>query len=278
MKSKIKKSMIIIIAIVSLLIIVFIAGSINLSSRFHQQVKTLFSLSENISANAFSYTQLEGLPAPVQRYFKHVLKEGQPYISYISLKHDGQFKTGLDKDWIDIKGEQYFTAQKPGFIWKGATAMFTARDMYIADQGRLVVLLFNVFKVADGKGENFNEGELQRWLGENVWFPTNLLPGEHISWTAINDSVAQLSFNYKGIAFAYRVNFNGAGEIASMETTRFMEKGVRETWIITLNEYKVFSGVLVPTVCEVLWRLKKGDYRYAKFHVKEIVYDVPKVL
>jgi hypothetical protein len=278
MKSKIKKSMIIIIAIASLLIIVFIAGTINLSNRFHQQVKTLFSLSQNISASKYSYAQLAGLPAPVQRYFKHVLKEGQPYISYVSLKHDGQFKTGLDKGWINIKGEQYFTTQKPGFIWKGTTSMFTARDMYIADEGRLVVLLLNVFKVADGKGANFNEGELQRWLGENVWFPTNLLPGEYISWTAINDSVAQLSFNYKDIAFAYRVSFNAAGEIATMETTRFMEAGVLETWIITLNDYKAFNGIIVPTECEVLWRLKRGDYPYARFHVKEIVYDVPKAL
>lgn len=267
--------MIIIIAIVSLLIIVFIAGTISLSRRFHQQVKTLFSLSQNISASTFSYPQLDGLPAPVQRYFKHVLKEGQAYVSYVSLKHDGQFKTGLEKGWIDIKGEQYFTAQKPGFIWKGTTSMFTARDMYIADQGRLVVLLFNVFKVADGKGVNFNEGELQRWLGENVWFPTNLLPGEHISWAAINDSAAQLSFSYKGIAFAYRVSFNAADEIATMETTRFMEAGVRETWIIRLNDYKAFNGILVPTVCEVLWRLKKGDYPYARFHVREIMYDEP---
>ncbi len=39
---------------------------------------------------------------------------------------------------FNIKGEQYATTEKPGFIWKGATSMFIASDMYIADKGRLV--------------------------------------------------------------------------------------------------------------------------------------------
>ena len=39
---------------------------------------------------------------------------------------------------FNIQGEQYVTTEKLGFIWKGATSMFIARDMYIADKGRLV--------------------------------------------------------------------------------------------------------------------------------------------
>ena len=89
----------------------------------------------------------------MQRYFKYVLKERQPYISYAGITHDAQFKTGLDKDWINIKGEQYATTEKPGFIWKGTTSMFTPRDMFIADKGRLVISLFSLYNVVDAKGE-----------------------------------------------------------------------------------------------------------------------------
>jgi len=74
----------------------------------------------------------------------------------------------LDKDWITIKGEQYATTEKPGFIWKGTTAMFTARDMYIADKGRLAVSLLSLIKVVNAKGEQYNQAELLRWLGESV--------------------------------------------------------------------------------------------------------------
>ena len=103
--------------VLGLLAVAAIVGRVSLSIQFHKEVKTLFASSKNISNKTFEYTALFGLPEPVQRYFKHVIKNGQPYISYVRLKHSGQFKTDLKKDWVPIKGEQYFTAEKPGFIF-----------------------------------------------------------------------------------------------------------------------------------------------------------------
>ena len=124
--------MIIILSIFGLIILTLIIGRINLSVQFSKEVKELFTQSENISGKIFQQNQIAELPEPVKRYFNHVLKDGQPYINFARIKHDGQFKTGFDKDWINIKGEQYATTEIPGFIWKGTTSMFIARDMYIA--------------------------------------------------------------------------------------------------------------------------------------------------
>ncbi|HHE39097.1 MAG TPA: hypothetical protein ENL20_11095, partial [Candidatus Cloacimonetes bacterium] len=158
--------MTILLSIISIIVIAILTGKIILSNQHNKEVAELFSLSGDISNRTFSYEQLDGLPEPVQRYFKHVLKDGQPYISCVRLIHNGQFKTDPKKDWINIKGEQYFTTEKPGFIWEGKTAMFTAHDMYLANKGRLVVTLLSLFKIVDGQGESFNQGELLRWLGE----------------------------------------------------------------------------------------------------------------
>jgi hypothetical protein len=267
--------MIIILSILALIIIILVIGKINLSVRFANEVKELFDHSKNISERKFSYEQLIGLPEPVQRYFKQVLKEGQPYISYVRLKHDGQFKTGVGKDWIKIKGEQYFTTEKPGFIWKGTTSMMTARDKYIGDKGRLVVSLLSLVNVVNAKGEKYNEGELQRWLSEGVWFPTNLFPNEYLQWAPIDSLSAKLTFNYKDISIFYIVTFNEAGEITQMETKRYMTEKNKETWIGKFNDCKELNGILVPTSIEAIYRLEKGDFSYAKFTVKEIEYDQP---
>lgn len=270
--------MIIILSIFALLIITLIIGKINLSIQFNKEVKELFSQSKNISKKTFSYEQLSGLPEPVQRYFKHVLKHGQPYISYAGITHDGQFKAGADKDWVNIQGEQYVTTEKPGFIWKGKTSMFTARDMYIADQGRLVVSLFSLIKVVDGKGEQYNQGELLRWLGESVMYPTNLLPGERLQWSSIDARSAKFTFNYNELSLFYIVTFNDVGEITQLETRRYMDKKNLETWIIKVADYKAMNNVLLPTTFEVLWRLEKGDFSYAKFNVKKVEYNKPEKL
>jgi len=267
--------MIIAITIAALLILTLIIGKVNLSIRFHKQVKELFAHSKDISDKKFSYQQLTGLPQPVQRYFKHVLKDGQPYISYASLTHDGQFKTGENNGWVNIKGEQYFTAEKPGFIWKGTTAMFTARDMYINNKGRLIVSLFSLYNILDGTGEKYNQGELLRWLAENVWFPTNLLPGKNLLWTAIDNLSAKLTFNYNGLSLFYIVTFNDTGEITRVETQRYMGEENLETWIGEFTDYREMNGVVVPTTIEAIWKLEKGDLSYARFHVKKIVYNKP---
>src|ERR1700730_14213210 len=113
-----KNFMIIIVSCIGFLVIILILGRINLSVKFSKEVKELFAQSKNISDKSFFQQQLYDLPEPAQRYFKHVLKAGQPYISYARITHKGQFKTGFDKGWIGINGEQYATTQKPGFIWK----------------------------------------------------------------------------------------------------------------------------------------------------------------
>lgn len=94
---KLKKYMVYILSLIAIVVITLIVGKINLSIWFNKEVKQLFSQSKNISDKTFSYRQLAGLPEPVQRYFKHVLKEGQPNISYVRLKHNGKFKTSLKK-------------------------------------------------------------------------------------------------------------------------------------------------------------------------------------
>lgn len=275
MPQQIRRPMTIILIILGLVIIALIIGRVISSIQFNKEVKTLFSLSGNLSNKTFCYSQLKDLPEPVRRYFKHVMKEGQPYISYVRLKHNGQFKAGPNKDWVPIEGEQYFTTEKPGFVWKGSTAMVTARDMYIFNKGRLVITIFSLLKIADGKGEKYDQGELLRWIAESVWFPTNLLPNESLHWNPIDNQTAQLTFNYNGLSLSYVVVFNNIGEITQVQTKRYMGEASLETWVGKVSHYKELNGILVPTEIEAIYRLEKGDYSYAKFNVKTIEYNKP---
>ncbi|MEO7988944.1 MAG: DUF6544 family protein [Chryseolinea sp.] len=267
--------MIIIQSALGLIILMLVAGKVILSMLFRKEVEQLFSESQDVSAKTFQHTQLAGLPEPVRNYFKHVLKEGQPYIGYARITHNGEFKTGLDKRWINIKGEQYATTERPGFIWKGKTSLFTARDMYIAGKGRLVVSLFSLYNMVDAKGEAYNQGELLRWLGESVLYPTNLLRSEKLQWVAINSQMAKLNFRHNGLSLFFIITFNELGEIIEMETKRYMDKTKLETWIIKCDQYKEMNQVLVPTHFEVLWRLEKGDFSYAKFKITRVEYNIP---
>jgi hypothetical protein len=264
--------MIILLSVVSLILMVLIIGRIHLSLKFGGEVKELFSQSKSISDQRYHKTQIDGLPEPVQWYFNHTLKDGQPYISYARIKHVGQFKTGIDKNWINITGEQYATTEKPGFIWKGTTSMFVARDMYLSNKGRLVVLLLSLIKVVDAQGAQYDQGELLRWLGESVLYPTNFLPGERLQWLPIDAQTANLTYNYNGLSLFFKMTFNHLGEITQMETKRYMDEKRLETWVIKASNYKDLNNVRIPTDFDVLWRLDKTDFSYAKFIITEVEY------
>ena len=201
----------IILSFMVLLLTAVITGKAVQNQKFKRESNLLLAHTKDISAKLFHYDQLAGLPLSVQRYFKLVLQDGQPYISNVSFKHNGQFKTGLDKGWINITGEHFATMERPGFIWKGTTAMFTALDMYIEDKGRLVVSLFSLYNIVDAKGENYNQGELLRWLGESVLYPTSLLPSDRLKWSTIDAQHAKLIFIYNRMSLPFTITFNEAG-------------------------------------------------------------------
>jgi len=261
------------LCILAAIVILFLIGKIGLSRQFDKEVKELFAMSKDRSAVPFSYDSISALPAPVQRYFKHVLKEGQPSISSVRLRHDGQFKPSMKSGWVDIQGEQYFTADPPGFVWKGKTPLFTARDMYLSGKGKIVVSLLSLVTILRGEGPNYDQGELLRWLGESAWFPTNLLPGRHLKWAPIDDRTAELSFNYNGLSLSYIVRFSENDEIAEVETQRYMGEENLETWIGRFFDYAEVEGVIIPTRIEAVWMLEEGEHSYARFNVQEIEFD-----
>lgn len=266
--------MTIILLVSVLLVTMYIFGNINLSAKFGKQVKELFTQSKSLS-QSFNKSQLDTLPEPVQRYFNHVLKNGQPYISYVRIKHIGKFKAGLNKGWMNIKGEQYATTEKPGFLWKGTTSFFVARDMYIADEGKLIVSLLSLFKVVNAKGEQYNQGELLRWLGEGVMYPTIFLPNDRLKWLPIDNETARLTYDYNGLSLFFDITFDEMGLITQMQTKRYMNEAKLETWVIKLSNYREINNIVIPTEFDVLWRLEEGDFSYAQFIITDIEYDKP---
>ncbi|MCD4798587.1 MAG: hypothetical protein K8R19_06205 [Methanosarcinales archaeon] len=84
-----------------------IMGDKMMKSEFDKDIEKLFADSEHIFGKVYTSNQIKDLPIPVQRYFKYALKENQPYVSYVRLQHDGEFKAS--KNWVYIEGEEYFT-------------------------------------------------------------------------------------------------------------------------------------------------------------------------
>jgi hypothetical protein len=56
------------------------------------------------------------LPEPVRRYLRYAIPAGAPAIRTVYLRHEGFFRTKPNAPWLPIRGEQYFTVGRPGFV------------------------------------------------------------------------------------------------------------------------------------------------------------------
>ena len=83
--------------------------------------------------------ELEGLPAPVQRSFREVLKDGQPLIAASTFELAGTINmlgTG-GEEWQPFTSAQTALTHPPCFLWNGRVAMPAGlvahvHDSYIA--------------------------------------------------------------------------------------------------------------------------------------------------
>ncbi|UOQ96505.1 hypothetical protein MUN81_14795 [Hymenobacter sp. 5317J-9] len=244
--------------------------------RLRADVARLFAESADVAGQVHHEARLVGLPAPVKRYFRHVLRDGQPYLRGLRLRHNGQFKTEIDKDWVAIEGEEYMRASPAGFIWQGATSLFTARDEYTDGHGCLSVRLLGAVPLLRGEGPAYDQGELLRWLGESAWMPTALLPGPELAWVDVDDHSARLLCRHDGQEAAYLVRFNEYDEIAECEALRHRGDGPPEPWLGRFSAYRDWHGVCVPTVLEASWVVGGRRRPYARFVVQDLDYTVLK--
>lgn len=254
-------------------------------SHLKENIKKLFVTSKDISYTQFSFDQIKNLPSPVQRYFKYTLNEGQRYISYVKLIHEGEFRQNEYQKWMPVKGEEYFSTEQPGLIWIGKIQLLpfvwiTGLDEFIEGKGNFQIKLMSVLTIVDApKGRELDEGELMRWLGEAPLFPTALLSSNYLQWEEIDLNAAKVVINYAGLTANLIFYFSESGEITKMEGDRYRSVNnsyVKERWVGYYSNYTKIENIMVPMAMEVAWNTQAGNFAYAKFNIKKIYYNFTK--
>jgi hypothetical protein len=233
----------------------------------------------------FCASDVDGLPAPVARFFRASLRDGQPLIRIADVRTEGWFQTGATPDdWRPFAATQRFSTQPPGFIWDARIriAPFTrvyVRDAYVGGhaemQGR-VLALFPVLAAAGTR--DLAIGELQRYLAETAWFPTALLPGPHpVRWRPIDATTAEATLTDRDVSVTARFTFADNGDIAEVfvaDRMRLVDgQAVPTPWVVRCGDYAVQQSVRIPRSCEVAWVLPEGPLPYWRGRVVDVSYD-----
>jgi len=252
--------------------------------RFKQNVKTevreLFNNSADNTDKIIQEADLEGLPPSVKKWLKHSQVIGKERISTVRLRQNAFLRLKEESSWMPAEVEQYFTIDKPGFIWKAKVKMapllyFAGRDMYAEGKGHMLIKFLSLVKVADARGKEIDQGTMLRYLAETVWFPTAAL-SSYIEWEEIDANSAKATMSYGGITASGIFTFNDKGEVISLVAERYGEfngQYLMKTWLVIMRDHKEFNGIRIPAKGEVLWKLDTTDFNWYQFEITEIEYN-----
>ena len=231
------------------------------------------------------FRELEGLPAPVERYFRLALKEEQPMVAGVRVRHSGTFNMGETTDqWKPFTSDQEVVTQRPGFDWNGSVAMMPGvpvrvHDAYVAGEGILHASLVGLFPLVNMRGTgDVAEGELMRFFAEAAWYPTALLPSQGVRWEAVDDRSAYATLSEGDISITMLFTFDEQGLIETVGTEArgrtVGEEVVPTPWQGRFWNYEERGRMQVPLDGEVAWLIPEGPKPYWRGSITEIDYEL----
>jgi hypothetical protein len=232
---------------------------------------------------SYSSGQLSGLPAPVQRYFRAVLREGQPLARHARLWQRGTFLVRAEANrWGPFTATQDLRVRPAAFVWDARISMapgvaVRVRDSFVDGKGAMygaVMALVTVVRMEDTA--DMATASLMRYLAEACWVPAALLPSAGVAWTAVDDSTARASLTVSGATASVDFHFGADSLIWRMTAVRSRSVNggsVPTPWEGRWTEYGDRNGVRIPVAGEVAWLLPAGPQPYWRGRVTAIEYD-----
>ncbi len=242
--------------------------------------------SKAAGAHAVRYDsrELAGLPAPVQRYFRAVLSDGQPIITAATVELDGRINMSpTGQQWKHFTSRQRATTRRPGFMWDANVAMLPGLrvrvvDCYIAGEGVLRAALLGLFTVAEVRGGGeIARGEFMRYFAEAAWYPTALLPSQGVRWEPVDDTSANATIIDGALALTLLFSFDAAGLMvaarAEARGATVGKKVVMTPWEGRWSDYQMRDGMKVPMTGEAAWLPREGRKVYFVGSVTALRYE-----
>lgn len=216
----------------------------------------------------------DGLPEPVERFYKTVYGDEIPIISTVVIS--GKAKLRLpSQNGITFPGRFRFT-HTAGIDYRhyieatlfGAPLM-TVIETFIDGISRLEL------PIGVSEGPKVDQGaNLALWT-EAIWFPSVWVTDSRVHWEAHDANSAFLIVPFEDSEERIQVWFNPeTGLLTRIESMRFKDSASdnKTIWINEAQEWTNLNGYLAPMIGAITWGDETSEW--ATFYVEEIAINV----
>jgi hypothetical protein len=200
-----------------------------------------------------------------------------------TLRQEGTFQMGEgEAGWRPFHATQHVRAYPPGFLWDASIGMMPlipvrVRDGYLGGAGMMKGAVAALVTVVEAEPtRELAEGSLYRYLAEAVWVPSRLLPGEGLTWEAVDDTTAEATLRDGDVEVSVRFGFDASGDIVSMVVP---ERGrevdgiyVPTPWKGRLWDHQDVDGYRIPLQGEVAWVVDGVEVPYWRGRMAAVAY------
>lgn len=267
--------------VVLLSVVICAFGEFIFEGRVSADTDTILTHSASNSTTINMEQNLPSFPEPVRKWIVRcgVLKKQDVRFGRITQHAFMKLKPDQN-DWYEATAVQYTSINDPAFIWTvnmklNSLLWFRGCDKYMNGEGSMMIKANALIPVVNSHGDKLNEGTIQRFLGEMVWFPT-LAASPYVTWQAIDSLTAQATMTYKGVTGSGTFYFNQAGDFVKFVAMRYKDTDKdsrRFPWVLTVNSYKEFEGIRIPSDMNATWKLDSGDFTWLKLLIEDLKYN-----
>jgi len=233
-----------------------------------------------MSTGVVTAAMLASLPEPVRRYLEFSGVVGKPLIRTVTVKQTGKIRQSSEKPWMRFRATETYSLDPPGFVWKakayrGGLPLLTVRDSYVEGRGGMRVRLAGLFPIVNASGPELDHSSAVRFLNEMMWFPSAFLR-PNITWTAIDDTSAEVSLTDQGRSVSGKLYFAPDGRPTNFISRRYKDLGTGsepQLWSTPVTAYGTHCGLNLPIAGQAVWHLESGDFTYIDLRVEEIIYS-----
>jgi hypothetical protein len=230
------------------------------------------------------------LPAPVRRYLRFALRDGERRVRAAVIHQSGTFRSRVGGDasqgWAPFRALQRITARPPAFEWDAGIRVLPflsvrVRDSYAGGHATMRAAILGVVPVARAvDGPELRDGALQRWLAESVWLPTALLPGEGVTWSPIDEGRARATISDAGTTVSLDFEFAASGEVLAVRAPSRPRavpgrpaEFARQPWGGRFRRWQEHAGLRVPVEAEVFWEREGREESYYRGRNERLSYE-----
>ena len=204
---------------------------------------------------SFTPAELEGLPDPVQRYFRAAIEPGTPLARTALITMNGHLRIGR---WLPFRGTEVLTPHR-GFVWWArAAGIVSGSDRYVDGAGELDWKLLGLVRVMHASGPDVSRSAGARAAAEAAWLPTTLLPRLGVEWAAPDDAHIEARYAIDGQPMRVRYEMTDDGHVRSVVFDRWGDPDGTGSWGLwpfggEFTGHASFDGVTIPGAGRMGW-------------------------